>query len=110
MGEHSHHRDWKLRIIVDSTLTIGQQVAQSLHAAIEFSQEHPEKTREWHERSNSVIALRTDDLESFLSECRAKSIVHSCFYEPDMGNRLTAIAIEPTQESRRMTASLPLVR
>ena len=110
MSEHSHDRDWKLRIIVDAHLSTGQQVAQSLHAAIEFTQEHPQKTRHWHRVSNSIICMASQDIEAFHRKCLEKGIIHSCFYEPDMDNRLTAIALEPTAESRKLTSSLPLVR
>ena len=33
----------------------------------------------------------------------------SKFYEPDLDNDLTAIAIEPSSKARRMVSSLPLM-
>ena len=108
MSKYTHHKDWKLRIVVDANLSPGQQLAQSLHAAIEFTQEHPELTKHWHLNSNSVVCLATKDIEGFLARVKAKQITHSIFRESDLNYRLTAIALEATAISRKITANLPL--
>jgi hypothetical protein len=36
-------------------------------------------------------------------------ILYSCFYEPDLDNQLTAIAIEPTDNARKLVSNLPLL-
>ncbi len=36
-------------------------------------------------------------------------IVISKFYEPDLRNELTAIALEPSKEARKVVSSLPLM-
>jgi hypothetical protein len=38
-----------------------------------------------------------------------KGIIVSMFYEPNMRNELTAIAIEPSSKARRLVSSLPLL-
>jgi hypothetical protein len=38
-----------------------------------------------------------------------KGIYMSKFYEPDLANELTAIAIEPSSRARRVVSSLPLL-
>lgn len=111
MPELSNDRNWKLRIVVAADLNPGQKLAQAIHAAIEFTQQHPRLTANWHQVSNSVVILETKDLEAFREklffDCRP-DIVHSCFYEPDLDNKLTAIALEPTEETRKLTSSLRL--
>jgi hypothetical protein len=38
-----------------------------------------------------------------------KGILFSKFHEPDLDNELTAIAIEPSSESRKIVSSMPLM-
>ena len=38
-----------------------------------------------------------------------KGILFSKFYEPDLGNELTAIALEPSSKARRVVSSVPLM-
>lgn len=108
MAEHSYDRDWKLRTIVTSDLQPGQKLAQAMHAAIEFTQDYPEITSVWHSLSNSVVILEHPDLTSFLEKLTETNINYSCFYEPDLDDKLTAITLEPTEASRKLTASLKL--
>lgn len=39
----------------------------------------------------------------------AKGIKVVPFYEPDMDNQLTAICLEPCEQSRKITSSFPLM-
>ena len=43
-----------------------------------------------------------------LEKATRKGILFSVFHEPDMDNRLTAVALEPNAESRKLTGSFPL--
>lgn len=108
MAEFSYHRDHKLRIVVAADLSPGQQLAQSVHAAIEYQHEHKNSAINWHNVSNSVVCMCCDDLEALLTRADAKGISYSVFREPDMDNRLTAVAFEPTAGSRKLTSNLKL--
>lgn len=108
MAEYSYDRDWKLRVIVAEDLSCGQKIAQAMHAAIEFTQRYPELTANWYHKSNSVVILEYHDLTEFKSLLTNKQVIHCEFYEPDMNNRLTALALEPTAISRELTARLKL--
>jgi len=49
------------------------------------------------------------ELYKYLEKIQFKCIKYSTFFEPDIGNQLTAIAIEPSEESQRLTSRLPLI-
>lgn len=84
---------------------------QIIHAAIQFVNEHPEKYKEWFELSNYVIVLAVKNEEELLqltNKLDNKCIKYSKFYEPDIGNVLTSIAIVPGPEVKKMCSSIPL--
>ena len=63
----------------------------------------------WHTVSNTVVLLAAPDeaaLRSVQLLARAESIRAVGFYEPDLGDALTAVALEPA--AGRVLAHLPL--
>lgn len=100
----------RLRIIVDASLTAGPIAAQAVHAAIAFGVEHPEAAEAWRTSSNTVAILAAPALRLAAIEGRARGrgLLVSRFLEPDLGGALTAIAIEPCPEARKICAGLPL--
>jgi len=72
----------KLYIIVDSHLSKSQQAVQGAHVVAEYLITNP-KT-EWN--NGTIILLKHSELEILVSECDA------LFREPDLNNKLTAIA------------------
>ncbi len=92
-------------------LVPGQQAVQACHVAIQFGQDHPEVYSKWFETSNTLAMLATPNEESLgtlLREARAFGLLVSEFREPDIGNALTAIALEPGPLSKKLTSRLPL--
>ena len=86
---------------------------QSAHACVQFQHEHPELARDWFTNSNYLIFLSTeneDSLKELIKEANSKNIKISIFREPDINNEITAIALEPCEQSRKMTSRLPLMR
>ena len=103
--------DCKLYIISHSDLPLKYQVPQTNHAAMEFAAQYPVEFSEWHRKSNSIIALNCQNeqkLLEFSQKLRNKGIKFSEFREPDIGNELTAIAICPGPDVKRICSGLPL--
>lgn len=74
-------------------------IVQSCHACIEASRLHSEGLDHPH---LVVIGVRNESrLSSILCKLQSQDVNCSPFYEPDIGNELTAIATEPIFEDRR---------
>ena len=102
----------KLRVITRRDLPIGTQSLQSAHAAIDFQHKFPSESTEWHKNSNYLVFLTVEDekeLINLIHKVNIKSIKHTVFYEPDLDNQITAIALEPSKDSKKVTSSLPLL-
>ncbi len=102
----------KLRVITRRDLSIGTQATQAAHAAIDFQHQHPVEAKEWQTKSNYLVLATVAD-ESELIRLITKAILtgikHTVFREPDINNEITAIAFEPSDASRRLTSSCPLL-
>lgn len=99
----------KLYLVVRADLCPGQQAVQSVHAMRQFIAEHTGIEREWFELSNHLALLSAPDEWSLLKlvrEARQKGIRVSSFREPDRGNELTAIALEP--RAKKLLRGFPL--
>ena len=103
----------KLRVITRSDLPLSYQAVQSGHAGIQFQHEHRRIAKRWHKKSNYLIFLSVkDEHELILLEKLAKSnkIRVSVFREPDLNNEITAIALEPSTVSDKLTSNLKLLK
>lgn len=101
----------KLTIVTREDLSPGYQLTQSAHVMAEFSQDHPDIFKSWKHESNYLACLSVRDeisLELLASKLVSKQIKFSVFREPDINNQITAIAIEPSDDSRRVCSSIPL--
>lgn len=77
-------------------MTPGYKVVQSAHVLAEFAVQHHEQFKEWHHSSNYLCCLESSkcrmlELIDYLSLLKIK---YSVFTEPDIGNEMTAVAIE----------------
>lgn len=73
---------------------------------------YPELAKDWHQNSNYLCQLSVMDEEALyklVDKAERKGITYVPFFEPDIGNQLTAIAIEPTDEARKLVRNLPLM-
>ena len=103
----------KLIVITRRDLPLPYQAVQAAHAAVQFQYEHPELAKNWYHNSNYLIFLTTeneDELKKFIDKANSNNIQLSIFREPDINNQITAIALEPCEQSRKMTSSLPLIK
>lgn len=92
-------------------LTPGYQATQATHAALAFAVEFPELTKAWHDESNYLVVLATEneqELVQYLNEATDRGLRTTAFREPDLGDQLTAIVLEPGVEARRLCSNLPL--
>jgi len=88
----------------------GYKAVQSTHAAINFIFEHPGRAGPWFHNSNTLAELEANDeahLERLIEKCIKLDLIHTVFREPDIGNQITAIAIEPSRLTRKVTSNLP---
>lgn len=101
----------KMYVVVRSDLTAGSQAVQACHAALAFVEEHGVKHGSWTASSGYLVLLQASD-ESSLGEIEKKAvrsgIKFSGFREPDLNLSLTALALEPGSQSRRLCSSLRL--
>jgi len=100
-----------LYIIVRNDLEFGQQASQICHALTNFALEHKEVFERWNKVSNYICLLKTDDEYSLIvlmNKATEQNILHSCFTEPDYGNSLTAICLEPGDITRTLVKDLKL--
>ncbi len=89
----------KLYIITRKNLKPGQQAVQGMHALREFAAKHPRVDRSWYETSNTIVFKAAEDepaLWRLLGDAIKNGIPVAAFYEPDMKNRLTALAVAPS--------------
>ena len=88
------------------------QSVQSAHAAIQFQHEHPSVSRNWMKHSQYLIFLSVSDkttLIELIDKFNENGLRMSIFREPDIDNQITAIAVEPSDITRKLTSNLPLM-
>lgn len=85
----------KLTIVVDESLSKGQQLCQSAHALTEFAIEHREIFEAWQKGSNYLCCLSTS-YDNLIELSNSINLEKSIFKEPYYNNRITALCVEPT--------------
>lgn len=88
-----------------------QQAVQSTHAALDFVVKHPTIANDWHS-SNYLVCLAVSnetELKSICDKLIIKGLEFSIFREPDLGNQVTAICIEPSEQTQKVVSNLPLM-
>lgn len=101
----------KLYIITRQDLSPGYQATQSCHALRQFTAEHPEIDQRWFERSNylAVLSVRNEqELLNLIDKASKRGLKYSIFFEPDLRYEITAIALEPGKESKKLCGKLKL--
>jgi hypothetical protein len=85
---------------------------QSAHAAIDFQHEHPQEATQWQTKSNYLALLTVADEEALIkliSKALLSGVKYTLFREPDLNNEITAVAFEPSDISKKLTSSCPLM-
>jgi len=86
-------------------------MVQGAHAAIDFQHQHPEIAKDWNTNSNYLIILSAENeakLQKYISKFNHYGLCHTVFREPDIGNQITAVCVEPSDRTKRLTSHLPL--
>jgi len=84
---------------------------QAAHAGIDFQHQHPEIAKQWNNESNYLIILSVENEEQlllYLEKFKYYNLKTTIFREPDIGNEITAIVVEPSQKTKKLTSKLPL--
>ena len=85
----------KLFIVVRADLDPGLQMAQAIHASIQFVFEHLEEARSWYDTSNNVVVKQVPDeaaLAGLVQERDYNRTTCQVFGEPDLKGAWTAAA------------------
>lgn len=98
--------DAKLYVIVDEALSPGLKIAQGIHAFRAFVAAHPDLEREWFADSNNIVVLQHHDVPGIEHDIRSLGYRTAIFREPDQGDAITGIAVEP--RAGRLLSKIPL--
>lgn len=101
----------KLYLITRRDIPPSYQAVQSCHALRQFTAEHPDTDAEWFASSNYLALLSASDeveLMELIVKARANDVRWSAFHEPDVGGKITAIALEPGTKTTELCRHLPL--
>jgi hypothetical protein len=78
---------------------------------VEFLLRYPQSAAHWHAHSNRLIFLSVADvsaLQTLHERLLDAGLCCAAFHEPDIGDALTAIAVEPSPLVRKYCGGLPL--
>lgn len=85
-----------LTTIVREDLSPGYKVAQSVHAMADFAVKFEHEFKQWQMGSNYLCCLETNELKMrrLIEKFQMLDIKYEVFYEPDIGDQMTSIAVE----------------
>ncbi len=93
-------------------LSDGYKVVQSVHALAEFSYHYRDAFEAWRRGSNYLCCLQASfkKLINIIDQLDLLGIKYTTFHEPDIGNQLTAIAVEclPAEVHKQFFGNLKL--
>ena len=102
----------KVYAVVSPLLSTAQKAVQSAHALIELMLRHPELKEESIWGHQSLVLLKTETEEEFLTLEKllsGKSPYYANFKEPYYDNKITAFAFLENEETRKITKNLKLM-
>jgi len=77
---------------------------------LRFASSYPTITSEWLALSEYLVQVsckNETELKKYCKKAIEKGIKVIPFYEPDLENQLTAVALEPTETARKLISNLP---
>lgn len=102
---------YKLTTVTRRDLTPGAQSVQASHSLAQFIFEHPEISHLWFKDPYlaQLSVENESELQHLIQKLQKSKIKYSVFRESDIDNQITAIAIEPSDKTRRLVSNLPLM-
>jgi peptidyl-tRNA hydrolase len=100
-----------LYIVVRSDLSPGLQASQSVHAAHQFAVDHPDLFARWFRESNTIVIVNAPNetaLETLRIRAIERGIPMSSFMDEDLGTAVTALALGPGKEAKRLCQPLKI--
>jgi hypothetical protein len=82
-----------------------------VHVAFRFADDYRHTTLKWMDQSEYICILSVEneiELKDLLERARWLAIPCADFMEPDFDNSLTAIALAPCPESKKLCSNLKL--
>jgi peptidyl-tRNA hydrolase len=82
-----------------------------MHALQQFNIEHIDINRIWYEKSNYLALLSVknqEDLIKIINKAQNLNIKFSIFREPDINEEITAIALSPGKETKKLCSNIKL--
>ena len=98
-------------MITRRDLAPGYQAVQACHSAVDFGFYYPEIYSEWHRVSNYLGFLSVENEQELVvlaEQAEARGIAFCIFREPDIGDKITAITLEPGSKSKKLCSRLSL--
>jgi hypothetical protein len=86
-------------------------LAQTAHCAFQFAQDYPQITSQWIRQSNYICILEVENeavLSNLIEGAAEQDIRFSIFREPDIDNQITAVALMPGPQSKKLCRGLKL--
>ena len=99
----------KVFLVTRADIPDADQAVQAAHALQEFNIHCTEAARAWHATSNTLAFLTVANeraLGVLLEKALVRGLPAAAFYEPDMDNEMTAIALGPA--AKGLCSGLPL--
>ena len=100
----SKKRNNRLYVLIDETLDPVYGCVQGGHAVAQYMLDNKYTGRSW---KNDYLIYLSCNIEEWKSILEQKNKKFSAFYEPDLGNKLTAISVK---DNGRMFRKLSLIR
>lgn len=98
----------KLYTVVPEDLSPGDKIAQTGHGVAAYFAHEPEQAMAWQLADRNIVCLQAPDLPELAERLEARGCSVARFTEPDMADRLTAIAV--SDAGARWLSHLPLAR
>lgn len=97
----------KLYILVNNEMFLPYQGVQGGHALAQWLLEHPNQT--WNNNYLIYLGVSELELEKWIFKLGMKKIDFSFFQEPDLDNKVTAIACQLDEKHSNMFEKLKLM-
>ena len=106
-------KNQKFTVVTRKDLSLPYQAVQAAHAAINFIFDHPDRAGPWHKDSQYLVFLSVKgekELEKLINKVSDSGILYTVFREPDIGNEITAVALEPSSLATKLVRNIKLMQ